>query len=142
MSNENDCWVIVGMLGVPRARIGRVTMANGKQVSKEESWWKEAILSGSHLVLMPSFDYFLLERIQPEGGSISFGRDPLISPNGIDSSPCPVHVHIGPGVVVELVSEKSADDQATLRKIIDHTTSVLTTMRVKKSGIVLPDGST
>ena len=147
--STKDVWVIV---------TAGNTRVLGKVYSNEKSAFRDMLAAGPAMLmppcisLKPCYDFFAPLRtfpvagpdgrphVDPNSGAprIGVARDPIIMPRDFTVHPYPVHVLLGPGVMLDFLDDMQAQDKQLYMDFVDSVDKNLLERRAQSAGLTLP----
>lgn len=113
----------------------------------------DAVLESEWVALKPTLDFFAPLRpvpqlddkgrpvVGPQGQAVmSMVRDPIITTRDFTLKPFPTHVHLGPGVIVDFISQMNETDQQTYKNFIGQAIGKAMKEGAQSSGVHVPTG--
>ena len=153
-TNDNPgTWVMI-TVGPVRliGRVCRLKTGDVTEVIANEAA-VDAVLEAEWVSLKPTLDFFAPLRPVPRLGEdnkpmrgpdgqavLSMVRDPIITTRDFTLKPYPTHVRMGPGVIIDFVSQMAETDQQTYKNFIGQAIGKAMQEGVAKAGIHMPTG--
>jgi hypothetical protein len=147
---DKGSWVVID-LGPNRGYIGKVAALDHKPVGEGELKIGALTLNAKVVTLNPCYDFFTFlrkvvitddkgqpEMFAPGVPKTGMARDPFVTTHNFCLKPNPVHITMGPGVVLDLFSEMTEDDRLTYISFVIAARDATKKHTADKAGLKLP----